>query len=58
MGERQYRICNQPADVGLYCQRCADEIIAKALSPQFGGRGERAHRPLPATPSVQPGVIE
>ena len=57
MGERQRRNCNQPADIGVYCQRCADETMAKALNPPSGGRTKKVHCHVPATPSVQPRLI-
>ena len=40
-------------NVDLYRSRCSDEIMAAALSPQYGGRKEWPHRSLPATPAVQ-----
>ena len=45
MAERQCRNCNQPAGVGVYGQRCADEIMAKALNPPFGGSQEESAPP-------------
>ena len=57
MGERQCRNCNQPADVGVYCQRCADETMAKALNPPSGGLRKKVHRHASATSSVQPRLI-
>ena len=53
MGERQCRSCNQPADVGVYCQRCTDEIMGKALNPPSGGRMKKVRRHVPAKSSVQ-----
>ena len=52
MENRQYRNCKQPADVGLYCRRCADEIMVKALTSPSGGRSKRVHRPSLATTSA------
>ena len=53
MGDRRSRNYKQPTDVGLYCRRRSDEIMAAALSPQYCGLMEWAHRALPATPAVQ-----
>ena len=34
MGERKCRNCCRTADVGAYCQSCADRIMTKALSQE------------------------
>ena len=57
MGERHCRNWNQPADVSVYCQRCADEIMSRALNPPSGGRRKKVHRHVSATSSVQPRLI-
>ena len=58
MGERNCQNCDQPAHTGVYCQRCADEIMARALNPPSGGCRKKVHRHAPATSSVQPRLAE
>ena len=53
MRERRCRNCNQPAGDCVYCQRCADGIMAKALNSPSGGRTKKMHRHVPATSSVR-----
>ena len=57
MEERECRNCGRTADVGVYCQRCAADIMAKALKPHFSGRRKKVHRPVSAASSVQPRLI-
>ena len=47
----------QNQDAGVYCQRCADEIMARVLNPHHGGRKRKAHRPVAATQSAHPRLI-
>ena len=44
---------HQPADDCVYCQRCADEIMAKALNSPFAGHTKKVHCHVPATSSVR-----
>ena len=52
-GERHCRNCKKSADLGVYCQHCADELMAKALKSPSGGCRKKVHRHVPAKSSVQ-----
>ena len=57
MGGRECRNCDRTRDAGVYCQNCADEIMARVLNPHHGGRKRKAHRPVAATQSAHPRLI-
>ena len=45
MVEGRCRNCGQTVDTGAYCQRCVDEIMAKALKPHRGAAGRKSIAP-------------
>ena len=35
------RKCGDPADVGVYCRKCADDLLVRSMDPQIGGRRKK-----------------
>ena len=58
MGKCEYRNCGQTVATGVYCQRCADDIMAKTLKPHFHGRNKQVHRSMPIKPLAQPPLFK
>ena len=55
MANSKCRNCDRAADAGAYCSSCAADIMAKALSPFFGGKRRKgASMSCPSDASAQP----
>lgn len=50
MANAKCRNCDNDADAGAYCSSCTAAIMAKALSPCFGGKWKKGVRKEFPTP--------